>query len=66
MQCAASTEEQKIRIVMIADLTLGDIKAVWLKLRYTDFRNVSHGQVIDELYKEVSYKKSGNGEKIGF
>ena len=57
--------KQKNRIQGIPGLTPGDFKAVYNRARY-GLDRMAIDRVIDELEKEVAYKKLDGMKKIGF
>ncbi|MFC1670045.1 AAA family ATPase [Spirochaetota bacterium] len=61
-----TTENQKQRIKDIPDLTPGDYKAVWQRCRYIPEAELKHSYIIEELEKEVRYKKADMIERVGF
>lgn len=59
-------QQQMSRIRAINGLTPGDVKAVWLKIRYTPAEELCHSRIIEMLEKETSYKTERPRQKIGF
>ena len=58
------TEKQRKRLASFEGLTPGDIKSVWNRMSFLDDGSLTHGMIIDELEKELSYKDLGNGAGV--
>jgi flagellar biosynthesis/type III secretory pathway M-ring protein FliF/YscJ len=57
---------QKERIMSIPDLTPGDVKAVWQKMRFIPDSAKDHDFVISSIETEVKYKKDDVKGRMGF
>jgi SpoVK/Ycf46/Vps4 family AAA+-type ATPase len=60
------TTVQKERIMSIPDLTPGDVKAVWQKMRFLPDSAKDHDFVISSIETEVKYKKDDVKGRMGF
>ena len=53
------------RLLRIADITPGDLKAVWDKFRYSDQAEMTHASIVEALEEESRHHADASG-RIGF
>jgi AAA+ superfamily predicted ATPase len=64
--CIHMEDRHLRKLAGLADLTFGDVYAVWRRFRFAEKKKLSHDRILEAIKKEAEYRKNLQGRKVGF